>query len=75
MIINIVVNFVLYNIHIVVFVGYVSCQWPLDTRQENGYAKQQLVASHHNTRLTYRVGQKTRTVFWQFVTPVYVDVE
>ena len=23
----------------------------------------------------YRVGQKNRTVFWQFVTPVYVDIE
>ena len=25
--------------------------------------------------MIYRVGQKNRTVFWKFVTPVYVDIE
>ena len=30
----------------------------------------------HTERLyIYRVGQKNQTVFWQFVTPVYVDIE
>ena len=26
-------------------------------------------------RVVYRVGPKNRTVFWQFVTPVYVDIQ
>ena len=28
-----------------------------------------------NVKRLYRVGQKNRTVFWKFVTPVYVEIE